>query len=98
MSPTMARPVYHVRHDLQPILTEELLVLFWDKSPCRIDCIREAAADRGYRIAQRSPDQLIASLVSMKLLARDEQSELNVSASGRLLAQAAKYSPALVPE
>jgi hypothetical protein len=98
MSSTAARPVYHVRHDLQPTLTEELFVLFWDKSPCRIDRIQEVASDRGYRIAQRSPEQLIASLVSMKLLTRDEQSRLNLSPSGRLLAQAAKYSPALVPE
>lgn len=98
MSSTMSRPVYHVRHDLQPALTEELLVLFWDKSPCRLESIREAAAERGYRVAQRSPDQLITSLVGMKLLARSERAELSLSNSGQLLARPAKYAPTLVPE
>lgn len=98
MTNASPRPVYHVRHDLQPTLTEEILLLLLDKEPCHVDMIQRAAEERGYRIAQRSPDQLVTSLVSLRLLQRSGHGELCLSMTGRLVAQAAKYTPHLMPE
>lgn len=98
MSTSSIKPIYHVRHDLKPQLTEELLLLLWDKSPCCIDVIQKAAAERGYRLANRSPDQLIASLGNLGIIEHREHGELHLSELGKLISRAAKYNSNLVPE
>jgi len=95
---TTSRPVYHVRHDLQPNLTEELLVLLWDKSPCRVDELQKAAIERGYRLANRTPEQLLASLGNLRIIAHREHGEIYLSDLGRLISRTAKYNPSLIPE
>lgn len=92
------RPLYHVRHDLQPRLAEELLVLLWDKSPCRVDVLQQAAVERGYRLAHRSPDQLLASLGNLRIIGHRERGEIYLSDLGRLIAHTAKYQPILLPD
>ena len=98
MSTVSSKPVYHVRHDLQPKLTEELLLLLWDKEPCRIDKLQSAAKERGYRLANRTPEQLIASLGSLNCLERNDRGELQLTTLGKLIASTAKYQPNLFPE
>jgi len=95
---TTSRPVYHVRHDLQPKLTEELLVLLWDKSPCRVDDLQRAAIERGYRLANRTSDQLLASLGNLRIIGHREHGEIYLSDLGRLISRTAKYNPSLIPE
>lgn len=92
------RPLYHVRHDLQPKLAEELLVLLWDKSPCRVEVLQQAAAGRGYRLANRSPDQLLASLGNLRITGHKGQGEIYLSNLGKLIARTAKYNPGLLPD
>ena len=98
MKTPTTRPFYHVRHDLQPKLTEELLVLLWDKSPCRVDVLQKAATERGYRLANRTPDQLLASLGNLGIIGHREYGEIYLSDLGRLIARTAKYNPSLIPE
>ena len=92
------RPFYHVRHDLQPKLTEELLVLLWDKSPCTVDVLQKATQERGYLLAHRSPDQLLASLGNLRIVGHRERSEIYLTDLGRLISHTAKYNPSLIPE
>src|SRR5712692_9975351 len=98
MKTPTTRPFYHVRHDLQPKLTEELLVLLWDKSPCRVDVLQKSAAERGYRLANRTPDQLLASLSNLRIIGHREHGEIYLSDLGRLISRTAKYNPRLIPE
>jgi|GEM_PF-1585608 len=98
MKTLTTRPFYHVRHDLQPKLTEELLVLLWDKSPCRVDVLEKAATERGYRLANRTPDQLLASLGNLRTIGHREHGEIYLSDLGRLLSRTAKYHASLLPE
>jgi len=98
MKTSANRPFYHVRHDLQPHLAEELLVLLWDKSPCHADILQQVAAERGYRLANRSSDQLLASLGNLRIIGHREHGEIYLSDFGRLIARIAKYNPHLVPE
>ncbi len=98
MKTLSTRPFYHVRHDLQPKLTEELLVLLWDKSPCTVDSLQKAAIRRGYRLANRSPDQLLASLGNLRIIGHREHSEVYLTDSGKLISRTAKYNPSLTPE
>jgi hypothetical protein len=93
-----SRPLYHVRHDLQPKLAEELLILLWDKCPCRVNVLQQGARDRGYRLANRSSDQLLTSLGNLRIIKRKEHGEIYLSELGKLVANAAKYNPALVPD
>ena len=92
------RPLYHVRHDLQPDLAEELFVLLWDKSPCRVEVLQRAAAERGYRLANRSPEQLLASLSNLRIIVRREHGEIHLSDLGKFIARTAKYSSSLIPD
>ncbi len=98
MKTLSTRPFYHVRHDLQPKLTEELLVLLWDKSPCTVDVLQKAAKERGYRLANRSPDQLLASLGNLRIVGHRERGEIYLTDLGRLISRTAKYNPGLIPE
>lgn len=98
MNSTSSRPLYHVRHDLQPHLAEELLILLWDKSPCRVEALLQAAMDRGYRLASRSPDQLLASLGNLRIIGRKERGEIHLTDLGKLIARIAKYSPNLMAD
>lgn len=98
MNSPISRPVYHVRHDLKPNLTEEMLILLGDKAPCGTDQLESAAIERGYQLAGRSLDQLLASLVSLRIIERGEPGELHLSKMGRLLAQCSKHLPHLLPE
>lgn len=95
---TPSRPLYHVRHDLHPLLAEELLILLWDKSPCRVETLQQAAAERGYRLANRSPDQLLASLGNLRIIGRREHGDLHLSALGKFLARTAKYNSSLIAD
>lgn len=97
MTTADTRPVYHVRHDLQPALTEELLVLLWDKSPCRPAQVQQTAVERGYRLAERSFDQLIASLGNLGLV-EHRAGGLTLSSLGQVVARVAKYQPHLLPD
>jgi hypothetical protein len=92
------KPIYHVRHDLQPTLTLELLVLLWDKSPCRPELLHKVAETRGYRLAQRSLDQLLASLGNLRILERNDNNDLILTRLGKLIAHTAKNNPDLVSE
>jgi hypothetical protein len=92
------RPFYHVRHDLQPNLTEELFVLLWDKSPCTVDALQKAAIERGYRLANRSPDQLVASLGNLRIVGHREHGEIFLTDLGKLISRTAKFNPSLLPE
>lgn len=98
MNAPASRPVYHVRHDLKPILTEEVLILLGDKAPCRVDVLERTAIQRGYYLAGRSLDQLLASLGALHLVERGQPGELQFTGLGRLMAQTAKHSPHLLPE
>jgi hypothetical protein len=93
-----ARPMYHVRHDLQPDLAEELLILLWDKSPCRLEVLQRAAEERGYRLAGRSPEQLLASLGNLRMIGRREHGEIHLSDLGKFIARTAKYNAGLMPD
>lgn len=92
------RPFYHVRHDLQPKLTEELLILLWDKAPCHLEVIQQAAAKRGYQLANRSPEQLLASLGNLRIIGHRDHGEIYLSDLGKFIARAAKYNQSLLPE
>ncbi len=98
MKTISSRPLYHVRHDLQPDLAEELLVLLWDKSPCRVEVLQRASAERGYRLATRSPDQLLASLGNLRIIGHREHGEIHLSDLGRFIARTAKYNPGLMAD
>ena len=98
MKTSTNRPFYHVRHDLQPKLTEELLILLADKAPCHLGLIQQAAAERGYRLANRSPEQLLASLGNLQIIARREQGEISLTDLGKFIARTAKYNPNLLPD
>lgn len=98
MTTSQTKPIYHVRHDLQPKLTQELLLLLWDKSPCKISTLKATALERGYRLADRSPDQLISSLGNLRMIKRNDRGEIQLSKVGTYIADAAKYRPELVPE
>ena len=98
MKTSTNRPFYHVRHDLQPNLTEELLILLWDKAPCRLEAIQQGAAERGYYLANRSPDQLLASLGNLRIIGHREHGDIYLSDLGKLIARVAKYNPSLLPE
>jgi hypothetical protein len=98
MNSTSSRPLYHVRHDLHPRLAEELLILLWDKSPCRVEALLRAATDRGYRLASRSPDQLLASLGNLRIIERKEHSEIYLTDLGKFIARIAKYNPSLMAD
>jgi hypothetical protein len=98
MKTSTIRPFYHVRHDLQPKLTEELLILLWDKSPCSADTLLKAATARGYLLAKRSPDQLLASLGNLRIIDHREHGAIYISYLGKLISRVAKYNPNLLPE
>jgi hypothetical protein len=98
MNSTSSRPLYHVRHDLHPRLAEELLILLWDKSPCRVETLQQAATERGYRLANRSPDQLLASLGNLRIIERKEHGEIHLLDLGKLVARVAKYNPSLMAD
>lgn len=98
MKTSTARPFYHVRHDLQPMQTEELLLLLWDKSPCSADALQKAAVERGYLLAKRSSDQLLASLGNLRIIEHREHGVIHLSGLGRLISRVAKYNPSLLPE
>lgn len=98
MKISTARPFYHVRHDLQPRQTEELLILLWDKSPCSADALQKVASERGYLLAKRSPDQLLASLGNLRIIDHREHGIIYLSDLGKLISRTAKYNPNLLPE
>lgn len=94
----MSKPVYHVRHDLQPSLTLELLLLLEAKSPCRTGDLVQFAQARGYRIANRSFDQLVSSLSNLKIVARNTMAEIKLTPCGQLIAACTKQRPELLAE
>ena len=94
----MSKPVYHVRHDLQPALTLELFLLLASKSPCRASDLTQTAQQRGYRLANRSLDQLLASLTSLKIIERNANAEISLTARGRLIADQTRQNPNLLAE
>ncbi len=98
MKTSTIRPFYHVRHDLQPKQTEELLILLWDKSPCSADALLKAATARGYLLAKRSPDQLLASLGNLRIIDHRGHGAIYISNLGKLISRVAKYNPSLLPE
>ena len=98
MKPLSNKPIYHVRHDLQPSLTLELLVLLWDKQPCRSELLHKVAQERGYRLAERTPAQLITSLGNLGMIDRENNGDLNLSKLGKLVACTAKQNPNLAAE
>jgi hypothetical protein len=95
---TLSKPVYHVRHDLQPELTLELLLLLEAKSPCRAADLGQFAQTRGYRLATRSIDQLLSSLSNLRIVARNTLTELTVTPRGQLMAAYTRQSPELLAE
>jgi hypothetical protein len=92
------RSFYHVRHDLQPKLTEELLILLWDKAPCHLEAIQQSATNRGYQLANRSPEQLLASLGNLRIIGRRDHGEICLTDLGKSIARTAKYNQSLLPE
>jgi hypothetical protein len=94
----MSKPIYHVRHDLQPSLTEELLLLLASKSPCRPEMLQVFAQQRGYRLANRTLDQLLASLNNLKITERNNHSEISLTHCGQIIAKTTIKNPELLSE
>lgn len=96
----MSKPTgFHVRHDFQPDLARELLLLLRAAST-EIDegWLHSAAEERGYRLRQRKEySKLLSSLADLDLLLRDKEN-LRLTRAGQVLADVVRLQPETLAE
>lgn len=96
----MSKPTgFHVRHDLLPELTQELLLLLHNLPPGRTQTHLQAAAQaRGYKLSERKDyGKLLRSLVELGLLA-SSRGALTLSDAGQVVATMVAFYPHLLPD
>jgi hypothetical protein len=96
----MSEPAsFHVRHDLQPELTRELLLLLSKLPEGQTQAqLRTAAQARGYKLSERKDyNKLLRSLAELKLLTSAHE-PLTLSNTGRIAATVADFYPHLLPD
>lgn len=90
----MSKPTgFHVRHDLQPELTHELLLLIHklaEETPTR-ERLHEAAKARGFKLSDRKDyGKLLKSLAELDLL-DSHREPLTLSETGKIVATMTEY-------
>lgn len=89
---------FHVRHDLQPILTYELLTLLRTESSQSEQSLQAGALLRGYKLRQRKDySKLFSSLYELDLLTGDKLL-VSLSNLGQSLARIVSFQRDLLPE
>lgn len=90
---------FHVRHDLQPDLSHELLVLLRALPTAQTqEELKQAAQLRGYKLSERKDyDKLLKSLAELELLASYRE-PITLSEKGNIVATMATFYPHLLPE
>jgi hypothetical protein len=96
----MSEPTgFHVRHDLHPNLTRELLTLLQAlPSGQSTKQLREASQARGYKLGERKEyNKLLKSLGELGLLTSHRE-PIRLSETGSIVARMATFYPHLLPE
>jgi hypothetical protein len=96
----MSKPTgFHVRHDLQPNFTFELLMLLNALPEGRTEeDLREAANSQGYTLRQRKDyGKLLRSLEELGVIERNHKSPA-LTEKGRVIAQLSVFQKPLLPE
>jgi hypothetical protein len=90
---------FHVRHDLQPELTRELLLLLNSLQPGQTQAqLQVAAQARGYKLRERKDyGKLLRSLAELGLLTSTRE-PLTLSEVGQIVAAMATFYPHLLPD
>lgn len=90
---------FHVRHDLRPNLTYELLLIFRSSpSGLRTEKIEEVAHMNGYELRHRkSYGKLLSSLSELGLIQQIDK-QMILSETGRVVADIVAYQPQLLTE
>jgi len=90
---------FHVRHDLHPELTQELLFLLRSLPPGQTQAQLQAAAQaRGYKLSERKDySKLLRSLAELGLLT-SPRGALTLSSAGQIVAEMAAFYPHLLPD
>lgn len=90
---------FHVRHDLQPELTQELLLLLYNLPPEPSQSqVRIAAQARGYKLSERKDyGKLLRSLAELGLL-NSAQEPLTLTDTGQVVAAMSSYYPHLLAD
>ena len=90
---------FHVRHDFQPELAYELLLLLRsDKEGISEESLQIAANNQGFELSQRkSYDKLFKSLSELGLISKNEK-KIFLTYLGEIIAEVALYQNHLVGE
>ena len=90
---------FHVRHDLQPTLTYELLTLFLSQPSGQTEQeLRQSANTYGFRIRERKEyNKLIKSLLELEILYAD-QNTFSLTTQGQIISRIVLYQRDLLAD
>lgn len=90
---------FHVRHDLAPTHTHELLILLHaTTSPQTAQDLQQAATQRGYKLrARKDYSKLLKSLTELRVL-REEKGGVMLTDIGRIIVRMTMLQPDLLSE
>ena len=90
---------FHVRHDLQPVFTYELLMLLnATRNAQTEEMLRASAQSQGYTLRQRKDyGKLLNSLEELSLIAKQHKT-VTLTPTGRLIAEVSLFQRQLLPE
>lgn len=90
---------FHVRHDLQPELAQELLLLLHNLPVGQTKAqLQEAVQSRGYKLSERKDyGKLLQSLAELSILTSSRE-PVRLSDTGQIIAAMTAYYPYLLPD
>lgn len=90
---------FHVRHDLQPVFTYELLMLLHASDNGQTEEMLQASAQaQGYTLRQRKDySKLFKSLEELGVIAKQHKT-VTLTSTGRIIAEVSLYQRNLLPE